>query len=164
MLEEEHGFEIESVSHKGDTVEDMAYSGEQFDEFTKLLEKLLKQEHVPDAILLSGGGNDIAGDEFAILLNHAASGLPPLNDDVVRGVIDVRVRNAYAYLIGGLTEIARRYLDRPIPILSTATTTRSRTVAACSADSPSSPGPGCGRVSIAKGTAIRRPIRRQWCD
>ena len=36
---------------------------------------------------------------------------------MVRGVIDVRVRNAYAFLIGGLTEIARRYLDRPIPIL-----------------------------------------------
>ena len=117
MLEEEHGFDIESVSHKGDTVEDMAYSGEQFADFSKLLEKLLKQGRVPDAILLSGGGNDIAGDEFATLLNHAASGLPPLNDDVVRGVIDVRVRNAYAFLIGGLTEIARRYLDRPIPIL-----------------------------------------------
>src|SRR5688572_3559393 len=26
MLEDEHGFDIESVSHKGDTVEDMAYS------------------------------------------------------------------------------------------------------------------------------------------
>jgi lysophospholipase L1-like esterase len=72
---------------------------------------------VPDAILVSGGGNDIAGDEFAMLLNHAASGLPPLNDDVVRGVIDVRTRNAYAFLISGLTEIAMRLLKRPIPIV-----------------------------------------------
>ena len=117
MLEDEHGFDVESVAHKGDTVEDMAYSGGQFDDFTRLLEKLLRQGRVPDAILLSGGGNDIAGDEFAILLNHAASGLPPLNEDVVRGVIDVRAKNAYAFLIGGLEEISRRLLDRPIPVL-----------------------------------------------
>jgi lysophospholipase L1-like esterase len=117
MLEDEHGFDVEAVAHKGDTVEDMAYSGGQFDDFARLLEKLLRQGRVPDAILLSGGGNDIAGNEFAILLNHAASGLPPLNDDVVRGVIAVRTRNAYAFLISGLTEIAMRLLERPIPIV-----------------------------------------------
>jgi lysophospholipase L1-like esterase len=117
ILEDEHGFDVESVARKGDTVEDMAYSDGQFDDFVRLLEKLLRQERVPDAILLSGGGNDIAGDEFAMLLNHAASGLPPLNDDVVRGVIDVRARDAYAFLISGLTEIAVRLLKRPIPII-----------------------------------------------
>jgi lysophospholipase L1-like esterase len=117
MLEDEHGFDVESVAHKGDTVEDMAYSGGQFDDFARLLEKLLRHGRVPDAILLSGGGNDIAGDQFAMLINHAASGLPPLNDDVVHGVIDVRVRNAYAFLISGLTEMAMRLLQRPIPIV-----------------------------------------------
>jgi lysophospholipase L1-like esterase len=117
VLEDEHGFDVESVARRGDTVEDMAYAGGQFDDFVRLLEKLLRQGRRPDAILLSGGGNDIAGQEFAILLNHAASGLPPLNDDVLRGVIDVRARNAYAFLIGGLTEIAVRLLATPIPIV-----------------------------------------------
>jgi len=117
MLEDEHGFDVESVAHKGDTVEDMAYSGGQFDDFARLLEKVLRQGRVPDAILLSGGGNDIAGNEFAMLLNHAASGLPPINDDVVRGVIDVRTRNAYASLISGLKEIAMQLLKRPIPVV-----------------------------------------------
>jgi lysophospholipase L1-like esterase len=117
MLEDEHGFDVESVARKGDTVEDMAYSGGQFDDFVRLLEKLLRQGRVPDAILLSGGGNDIAGNEFAMLLNHAASGLPPLNDDVVRGVIDVRTKNAYAFLLSGITEIATRLLERPIPVI-----------------------------------------------
>jgi hypothetical protein len=117
MLEEEHGFDVESVAHKGDRVEDMAYSPGQFDDFTRLLEKLLRQQRVPDAILLSGGGNDLTGDDLAILLNHAASGLPAINADIVRGVIDVRLKNAYAFLIGGLTEIAMQLLDRPIPIL-----------------------------------------------
>jgi lysophospholipase L1-like esterase len=117
MLEDEHGFDVESVADKGDTVEDMAYGAGQFDDFVRLLEKLLRQGRVPDAILLSGGGNDIAGDEFAMLINHALSGLPPVNADILRGIMDVRLRNAYAFLISGLTEIARRYLNRPIPIL-----------------------------------------------
>lgn len=117
MLEDEHGFDVESVAHKGDTIENMAYGADQFDGFIRRLEKILKRGDVPDAILLSGGGNDITGDEFTILINHVLSKLPPVNDDVVRGVIDVRLRNAYTFLISGLTEITNRYLDRPIPIL-----------------------------------------------
>ena len=117
MLEDEHGFDVEAVAHKGDTLEDMAYGEGQFDDFVRLLEKLLRQGRVPDAILLSGGGNDIAGDEFKMLLNHALSGLPPVNADIVRGVIDVRLRNAYTFLISGLTEVAERYLDHPIRTL-----------------------------------------------
>jgi len=118
LLEDEHGYDVESVAHKGDRVEDMAYSKGQFEEFARRLEKLLRQGRVPNAILLSGGGNDIAGEEFAMLLNHAASGLPSINQDIVRGVIDVRLRNAFAFLISGLTEISRQFLNRPIPIVT----------------------------------------------
>lgn len=118
FLEDEHLFDIESVAHKGDCVADMAHSRGQFEEFARRLEKLLRDGKVPRAILLSGGGNDIAGDEFGILLNHATSSLPPLNEDIIRGVIDVRLREAYASIIGGLTEIAKAYLDRPIPIIT----------------------------------------------
>ena len=117
LLEDDHGYDVESVAHKGDCVEDMAYAGGQFEEFARRLEKVLRQGRVPDAILLSGGGNDIAGDEFAILLNHAASGLPIINQDIVRGVVDIRLRNAYTFLISGLTELATRILGRSIPIL-----------------------------------------------
>lgn len=118
MLEDEYLYDVESVAHKGDCIEDMAHSGGQFEEFARRLEKLLRAKRVPRAILLSGGGNDIAGDEFAILLNHAASSLPPLNDDIVRGVIDVRLRAAYARVIAGLTDIAKSYLGKPIPIIT----------------------------------------------
>ena len=117
LLEDEHGFDVEAVAHKGDTVEEMAYGDGQFDDFVRLLERVLKRGQVPDAVLISGGGNDIAGDEFAILLNHALSGLPPVNDDIVRGVVDVRLRNAYVFLISGITEVAQRYLNRPLPIV-----------------------------------------------
>lgn len=118
LLEDNHLFDVESVAHKGDCVEDMAHSEGQFEEFARRLEKLLSDAKVPRAILLSGGGNDIAGDEFAILLNHAASTLPPLNEDIVRGVIDVRLKEAYASVLSGLTAIAKSYLGRPIPILT----------------------------------------------
>ena len=107
MLEDDYLYDVESVAHKGDTVDDMAHSGGQFEEFARRLEKLLRANKVPRAILLSGGGNDIAGDEFAILLNHAASSLPAINDDIVRGLIDVRLRAAYARIISGLTEFAQ---------------------------------------------------------
>jgi lysophospholipase L1-like esterase len=118
LLEDDYLFEIESVAHKGDCVEDMAHSKGQFEEFARRLEKLLRAAKVPRAILLSGGGNDIAGDEFAILLNHAASTLPPLNEDIIRGVIDVRLKEAYVSILSGLTTIAKSYLGRPIPIVT----------------------------------------------
>ena len=118
ILEDDFLYDVESVAHKGDTVDDMAHSGGQFEEFARRLEKLLRANKVPRAILLSGGGNDIAGDEFAILLNHAASSLPAINDDIVRGLIDVRLRAAYARIISGLTTIAQKYLGRPIPIVT----------------------------------------------
>lgn len=118
LLEDEYLYDVESVAHKGDCVEDMAHSAGQFEEFARRLEKLLRGNKVPRAVLLSGGGNDIAGDEFALLLNHAASGLPVLNDDIVRGVVDVRLKAAYAHMIVGLTQIANSYLGRPIPIVT----------------------------------------------
>src|SRR6185369_9662547 len=94
LLEDDFLYDVESVAHKGDCVEDMAHSQGQFEEFARRLEKLLRDGKVPKAILLSGGGNDIAGDEFAILLNHAASTLPPLNESIVSGVVDIRLKDA----------------------------------------------------------------------
>lgn len=117
LLEDDHLFDVESVAHKGDCVEDMAHSPGQFEEFARRLEKLLRDGKIPRAILLSGGGNDIAGDEFAILLNHAASTLPAINEDIVHGVIDVRLQEAYASIISSLTTIAKSFLGRPIPII-----------------------------------------------
>src|ERR1043166_3963120 len=64
MLEDDHGYDVESVAHKGDPIEEMAYGGNQLEEFTRRVEKLLRRNVVPRAILLSGGGNDVAGDAF----------------------------------------------------------------------------------------------------
>jgi len=117
LLEDDYLYDVESVAHMGDCVEDMAHSPGQFEEVARRLEKLLGQSKVPRAILLSGGGNDIAGDEFAILLNHATSSLPPLNESIVSGVIDVRLKAAYVRILSGLTAISKSYLGKPLPIV-----------------------------------------------
>jgi lysophospholipase L1-like esterase len=117
MLEDEHGYEVESVAHAGDRVEDMAFSGGQLEEFARRLEKLLRNGKIPRAVLLSGGGNDIAGDQFGMLLNHARSPNAGLNDSVVRGIVDERIRASHVTIISGITAIAQKYLGRPIPIV-----------------------------------------------
>lgn len=114
---ERAGYDIESVAHAGDTVEEMAYGKDQLPRLTSLLDKLIRAGRVPLAILLSGGGNDVAGDEFAQLLDHARSPSPGPNEDVVRGVIDVRARDSYLTILLEITGLCQRRLGRPIPIL-----------------------------------------------
>ena len=116
-LEDSYGFDVESVAHKGDNVEDMAYSGGQLDEFSRRVEKVLRTGAAPRAILLSGGGNDIAGDEFAMLINHASSSIAGLNDAVVSGIVEERVRDAYVTILSAITNICEALLGQPVPIV-----------------------------------------------
>ncbi len=75
LLEDEHGYDVESAAHFGDTVEAMAYSGGQLERFSRLIGKSLRRGRTPKAILISGGGNDLAGAgaNFGMLLDHARS-------------------------------------------------------------------------------------------
>ncbi len=116
-LEDDHGFDVHSVAHKGDRVEEMAYSDGQLEDFTRMIERLLRLGSPPKAILVSGGGNDIAGDEFALLLNHARSARPGLNESVVRGILDERLRDCYIAILSAVTEVCRQRLGAPLRIL-----------------------------------------------
>jgi lysophospholipase L1-like esterase len=116
ILEDDHGYDVESVAHKGDSVESMAYSG-QLEELTRLIEKLLRQRVLPRAILLSGGGNDVAGAEFRVLINHVRSAHAGLNEQVVRGIIDERVFDAYVTILTGVTMVCRQRTGGPVPIV-----------------------------------------------
>jgi len=117
ILEDDHGYDVESVSHWGDRVEDMAYAGGQLEEFARLVEKTLRRGTIPKAILLSGGGNDVAGDEFGMLLNHAASGIAGLNESILRGVIDERAMTAYAVIINQISHVCSEVTGQTVPIL-----------------------------------------------
>ena len=116
-LEEGFGYSIESVAHKGDTVEEMAYDANQLDKLARKLEKLGRGGKVPRAILLSGGGNDIAGEEFSVLLNHKLSSLPPLNEQVVAGLIDERLRAAIVELASAVTHLCQESLNATVPMV-----------------------------------------------
>ena len=116
-LEDRHGYDVESVAHKGDPIENMAYGDGQLEAFARLVEKVLARGTPLKAVLLSGGGNDIAGDEFAMLLDHARSAAPGLNDDVVSGVIGRRVRNAYIMILQKITDVCVGKTGAPVPIL-----------------------------------------------
>jgi lysophospholipase L1-like esterase len=116
-LERAHNFRIESIAHKGDNVEGMAYDDAQLISLTRKLDNLQRDGHVPRAILLSGGGNDIAGEEFRVLLNHANSGLPTVNARIVEGLIDERLRVAMLTLISTLSRLSEVYFKRAVPIV-----------------------------------------------
>jgi lysophospholipase L1-like esterase len=95
----------------------MTYTVRQRQDFVEALDRLLRSGREPRAILLSGGGNDIAGDEFHMLLEHARSPSPGLNADVVRGVVHVRIQNAYLTLLSAITDDCQARLGRAVPIL-----------------------------------------------
>jgi hypothetical protein len=95
----------------------MAYAGGQLTRFASEIEKLLRDAKVPRAILLSGGGNDVAGDEFGMLVNHKASSTAGLNAQVVRGVIDDRARHAYIAILAEVTRVCQARTGKTIPII-----------------------------------------------
>jgi hypothetical protein len=70
---------IHNISHYGDaTTEEMTWPKQEL-----LIQSLQDASNwvngAPDAILFSGGGNDIAGDQFCIFLDYASSGGPGLD-------------------------------------------------------------------------------------
>ena len=72
---------IESFAKAGDTLENMIYGtgiNRQFQRVNPTIELVLGRIHAlqPKVVLFSGGGNDVAGDEFESYLNHKSSGLP----------------------------------------------------------------------------------------
>ncbi len=116
-LEARFAYETDSVAHRGDRVEEMVYDRGPLDRLAYRFEKLVQAERRPKAILLSAGGNDIAGHALAVLLNHSRSGLPPLSEAVVAGLIDERLRAAITSLAGAVSELARGILGTRPPIL-----------------------------------------------
>lgn len=95
----------------------MAFGRGQLEKFARAVEKVISNGHTPKAILLSGGGNDIAGSEFGFLLNHAGSPKQGLNDNIVRGVIEERARDAYVWIIRTITDLCQKVLKQKVRII-----------------------------------------------
>ena len=116
-MEDTFDYSVEAVAHRGDRVEGMAYDPGQLDSLWRLLVKLARDKRVPKVILLSGGGNDIAGEEFAMVLNHKLSGLPALNNKVVEGLFDERLRFAIVTLANAVTRFTEAAFNKRIPMV-----------------------------------------------
>jgi len=117
LLEDEHGYNVESCAHHGDPIEAMAYQGGQLDKVARCLEKVTAHGAVPKAVLLSGGGDDIAGKEFGMLLNNATSGIHGWNDEVVDGVLNQRILTAFKYMLSQIDVLCQSSLGKSIPVL-----------------------------------------------
>jgi hypothetical protein len=117
MLDDNYGYNVESTAHKGDPIEKMAYAGGQLDDFARKLEKIKARGAVPKAALVSGGGDDVAGSEFGMLLNNAFSPIAGWDRDVVEGVLEQRIRTAYVHLLGSITALCQEAFQKTVPIL-----------------------------------------------
>lgn len=115
-LEDGHGYDVESVAHMGDSVEQMAYSTGQLEEFARRLEKILRRGVVPLAVLLSGGGNDFAGTEFGMLLNHSQSPIAGLSGPILEGVIHERLKTAYVTILSAVSQLSTGILGLQFPL------------------------------------------------
>lgn len=105
-----HGHAIVKLSAAGDTLENIAFGTEinrDFSRNTPQINTLIETTSRvrPRVVLLSGGGNDIAGDELDAFLNHADSGLPGLRIEYLKDVIHGFFRSAFERLARSVWEI-----------------------------------------------------------
>jgi len=119
-MERHHGFQVECAAGHGETAEEMAYDDRQLERFRKVFERLARVNDAigsttPRAILLSCGGNDVA-HTLSTLINHVDSGLPVLDAEMVRSLIEDRVRSAVSSLIGSAMAFSDAYFKQMIPI------------------------------------------------
>jgi len=109
FLKGDYGYDIHGDPSGGDTIVNMAWGTgikRNFAEIPRQFERTMQsiREHRPKFLLISGGGNDIAGDEFAAFLNHRDSGLPPFRQAYATEVIGVFER-AYRHIIDSALKI-----------------------------------------------------------
>lgn len=116
-LEDDHGYCVASSAQAGARVEDMSTNGGQIDRLARLFEKAAAANQVPKALLLSGGGDDIAGKEFGMLLNSAFSAIEGWNEDVLQGLIEERIALAYRTLIAAVEQVAQHYIKKQLPVI-----------------------------------------------
>jgi hypothetical protein len=118
LLEDHHGYNVESTAHKGDPIEKIAYAGGQLEDFARKLEKIKARGAVPKAVLVSGGGDDVAGNEFGMLLNNAFSPIAGWDTEVVDGVLNQRILTAFSQLLMSITALCQATFGVTVPILT----------------------------------------------
>jgi hypothetical protein len=106
-----HGHRIYNYAKAGDTLENMIYGTEITRDFQRVsptidivLDRLAQLK--PKVFLFSGGGNDVAGDEFESFLNHTDSGLPALRTVYIDTMVHVIFRKYFEDLISKVAAVS----------------------------------------------------------
>src|SRR5258708_16397567 len=116
-LEDLHGYDVESTARAGDPIEKMAYHLGQLDDFPRKLDKIKALGAVPHACLLSGGGDDIAGNEFGMLLNNAFSPISAWDKEIFHGLLSDRIETAFVAMISSIDGLVRDRFNKSLPLL-----------------------------------------------
>lgn len=85
LRSEDYDYHVINHAKAGDTLENMIYGStidRDMNRLSSSLSLILQQiaQKKPKAFVFSGGGNDIAGDEFFNYLNHHDTGFPTINE------------------------------------------------------------------------------------
>lgn len=111
-LQKYHGYKIECFAKAGDTLENMTYGtrinrdySRDIPQFYRVIKRV--GEKKPKFFLFSGGGNDIAGDEFISFLNHKLSS--PANVfrlDYANEMINTVFKGCFKYLLDEVSHVS----------------------------------------------------------
>ena len=117
-LRRKHGYDVrEAGPQYGDTLQEMSDDPGQLKRVFECLRDVADEEQEPRALLLSGGGNDIATKEvLAGLLNHKRSGLDPLKQPEVDNFIFVRMKNQLLHWVGAVEEACDELFGKTFPV------------------------------------------------
>src|SRR5262249_10300256 len=110
-LRNNHDLVIENYAKAGDTLENMVYGtgiNRRFERVSPSIEIVLKRisELKPKVFLFSGGGNDVAGEEFESYLNHKSSGLPVLREKFASDMINNVFRKYFEDLVARVAAVS----------------------------------------------------------
>lgn len=105
------GYEIDNFAKGGDTLENMIYGTALTSNYRRThpsINSVLQRlgQIKPPVFLFSGGGNDVAGDEFANYLNHADSGREVVRSAYVDYMINDIFRKYYEDLIAKVSAVS----------------------------------------------------------
>lgn len=124
-LEKDYDYKIDNVAKGGACLYEMAYGPEdrgiidfserdpsQMEEVVRLI-----REKRPQALLLSGAGNDFVGPEFITLIHHALASPTGVNTLVSRGVFELEIEPAFRRIIETATAAGKREGLGNLPIV-----------------------------------------------
>ena len=114
VLEDDFRWEVQSVAHRGDDLESMAYDRSQLEPLTRVFERVERRGETPAGLALSGGGNDFAGPELAMLLDHVGTKHGGINAVITTELVERRMREAWETLLGFTRQLAVDLFGAPI--------------------------------------------------